>query len=196
MARCPECECSLSATLHEGVELSLCDDCGGIWATFAQLEELKCGPVPVKVLKGKTTRRCASCRLTLSKARLPGDLPVEACTTCRGVFFEAGTLQRFAPSRAGLHPTGGGATFQCVACRKTLPLARGTALRGGLGCRECAGIASGQKDPAADLATTPSLTEFLVSGQGMLIVIIVVAIIALLIAGSNYIWLESPPPVP
>ena len=129
MARCPSCDDALTATVHEGVALSLCNDCGGTWATAKDLEALHDGPVEIVAAKGTTRHRCASCRVTMSKARLDDRVDVERCLTCGGVFFAEGKLKRFAPGRSKqLQVTGARHTFGCVRCGKDFPIEEGTAL--------------------------------------------------------------------
>lgn len=141
MARCPACDDALTTTEHEGVMLRLCNDCGGIWATQIDLEDLRGGPVAVEQLAGKTKHRCATCSIQLSKARLDAALPVELCTTCRGVFFLEGQVSMFAPPRGKqLRSTRLVGTFLCGKCGLRFPLAQGAMSGGALACRKCAGL--------------------------------------------------------
>ena len=141
MARCPSCDDALTTTVHDGVYVDLCNDCGATWATLEQLEELHGGPVALKLLKGQSRHRCATCQLTLTRARLDGRLDVETCTTCRGVFFEEGGLSRFKPLKQALQATRMAGMFECVACGQAFAKTEGTARGSGLSCRPCAGLA-------------------------------------------------------
>lgn len=74
------------------VELDRCPFCNGLWFDPAELEE-----VLGRKLVGKldettvTARRCATCHIPMRSVEL-GGLQVEVCTTCRGVFLDAGEL--------------------------------------------------------------------------------------------------------
>ena len=175
MARCPSCDDALTATIHEGVSLNLCNDCGGTWATAADLEALMGGPVGIAKSRGTTTHRCASCMTTMKKARLDDRVEVELCLACGGVFFSPGALLRFAPVRSQqlvASPNASRGGFRCVGCREHFPIEQGTvSLGGGLRCRPCAGLGESAAGKAGDVAVQ-STVDWLVAHQAVVITIV------------------------
>lgn len=141
MARCPSCEDVLTGTVHDDVQLSLCNGCGATWATMAQLEALHGGKVALKLFKGGQTRhRCAICRLELWRAKLDDRVEAEYCKPCKAVFFEMGALSKFKPVSVALGVARKAGTFVCVVCGKETPKSEGAVRAGGLACRTCAGL--------------------------------------------------------
>src|SRR5690349_10313553 len=74
------------------VELSRCPGCGGIWFDWGELAQVTGRKLEPELLDGHTERRCAYCRITMAPAVLPGAVPVETCTACRGIYLDAGEL--------------------------------------------------------------------------------------------------------
>ena len=74
------------------VELDLCTFCKGLWFDAGELEQvLQRRLVGTVDATQESSRRCAADGLTLKPAVL-GNLRVEVCTTCRGVFLDDGEL--------------------------------------------------------------------------------------------------------
>jgi Zn-finger nucleic acid-binding protein len=74
------------------VELDRCPRCGGIWFDWGELEQVTRRALEPELLEGHTERRCAYCGITLLAAVLPGGVPVETCSACRGLYLDAGEL--------------------------------------------------------------------------------------------------------
>lgn len=140
------------------VEVSRCSSCGGIWFDWGELAKVIGRTLEPEPLNGYTERRCAYCRITMAPAVLPGGIPVETCTACRGIYLDAGELTELGGSEPPPPRPSGSAspalsraerreksaemlrdvnTFACVKCGKRFPLREGNALRGGLACRAC-----------------------------------------------------------
>lgn len=76
------------------VELDRCGFCKGLWFDGGELEK-----VLGKKLSGSLTsadvrsRKCPKCNVQLVAVVL-GEVQVDACTTCRGVFLDDGELKK------------------------------------------------------------------------------------------------------
>lgn len=129
----------MKPVLARGIELDRCPTCGGLWFDFGELSRVARREAALELIGGHSSRRCAFCRISLEPALLPGAIPVETCTACRGIYLDAGELEEFAggpislTSRA-VPPSQG---FVCVKCGWTFPLREGHALRDGLACQFC-----------------------------------------------------------
>ncbi|WNG41416.1 hypothetical protein F0U61_52780 [Archangium violaceum] len=154
---CPGCETAMKPVLAKDVELDCCPKCGGLWFDFGALTQVTRREAAPELIGGHTSRRCAFCRISLEPALLPGAIPVETCTACRGIYLDAEELEEFAgrpislTSRDGLpwkhaRPEQGRASgaavpssqsFVCVKCGWSFPLREGHALRDGLACQFC-----------------------------------------------------------
>ncbi len=137
---CPQCRSVLQPFWAGDVELDRCGGCGGLWFDWGELERVVGRPLAPEPLDGVTSRRCAFCGITLAPAVLPGGVPVETCTACRGIYLDAGELRELGgsepepPLAAALEQVG---EFDCVRCGKRLPLTEGNAVRDGLACDGC-----------------------------------------------------------
>src|SRR5262245_50490580 len=90
--QCPDCATPMQAYYAGTVELDRCPACWGLWFDWAELGQvLGCSFEP-ELIEGHTSRRCALCRITLYTALLPGGIPAETCTSCRGIYLDAGEL--------------------------------------------------------------------------------------------------------
>jgi Zn-finger nucleic acid-binding protein len=74
------------------IELDLCNFCHGIWFDGGELEQLLRRKL-VGALDDtqQSSRRCPACKTTLHPAVL-GNLRIEVCTTCKGIFLDDGEL--------------------------------------------------------------------------------------------------------
>jgi Zn-finger nucleic acid-binding protein len=170
--------------LARGVEIDCCPKCGGLWFDFGELTRVTGRKAELELIGGHTSRRCAFCRISLEPALLPGAIPVETCTACRGIYLDEDELEEFArghismTSRAGhpwkrVRPEQGRETpaaassqgFECVKCGLRFPYSEGNALRGGLACRSCtpqpqtteAERRAANRDPDMSSADGPSI---------------------------------------
>ncbi len=89
--RCPDCDLPLEGracvVAGRAGSLSGCT-CGGAWFTWLQLEQVLGGEVALEPLSAQTARRCPTCTLSLTPVLLPGVIPVETCSACRGVWLD------------------------------------------------------------------------------------------------------------
>ena len=101
---CPGCGEPMQVFYAKAVELDRCGRCGGIWFDWGELESVTGRVLEPEPLGGETARRCAYCRITMVPAVLPGGIPVETCTACRGLYLDAGELSELGaeePDRPG-----------------------------------------------------------------------------------------------
>ncbi len=135
------------------VELDRCPACFGMWFDWDELRQVVGRPVEIELMDGHTTRRCAFCRITLHTALLPGAVPAETCTACRGIFLDSDDLKELkiikrpaGRSKPALPkadtepevPVSRVNTFACAKCGLTYPLPEGHGTAHGLMCRQCA----------------------------------------------------------
>jgi Zn-finger nucleic acid-binding protein len=131
----------------EDVEVDRCEGCGGIWFDWGELAQVLGKPLQPELLEGETSRRCAYCRISMLPAVLPGGVPVETCSACRGIYLDAGELRELGgeepdppepePAAPVAEALSAFNSFACVKCGKRFPVAKGNAIRGGLACAEC-----------------------------------------------------------
>lgn len=91
---CPGCSAPMRPFQAGAVELDRCPFCRGLWFDGGELEQVL-GKKLVGALDNtiSTSRRCAKCTTPMQPAVL-GELRVEVCTTCRGVFLDDGELTK------------------------------------------------------------------------------------------------------
>ena len=112
--------------------------CRGWWLPLGTVEG-RGQALRLEPLDWHTLRRCATCRITLTVARLRSSLTVETCSACHGIFLEDAQLQGLAGTK-GPRPASGQRALQrftCVKCGKDFPFSEGNALATGLACRAC-----------------------------------------------------------
>ena len=74
------------------VELDRCTFCKGLWFDAGELEKVL-GKKLAGMLGGELrARQCPHCKVNLYAVTL-GDVQVDVCTTCRGVFLDSGELK-------------------------------------------------------------------------------------------------------
>jgi Zn-finger nucleic acid-binding protein len=118
-------------------EIGRCAACGGVWLDFGRLETLHPGATSVEALDETTARRCARCALSMTRAALSDGTSIETCSTCRGVYFDGGELERLLGRKVPTVPRPVAAGFVCVKCGKRFPFSEGNAIAAGLACRAC-----------------------------------------------------------
>jgi Zn-finger nucleic acid-binding protein len=108
--KCPKCAASsLETTKVADTEVDRCASCGGVWFDEHELRALLDeGPRDLKPLAGGSDRghgarrgRCprdAEELLPVHSARNP-DVVVDTCPTCRGIWLDAGELDRLREGR-------------------------------------------------------------------------------------------------
>jgi hypothetical protein len=131
--------------------------CGGAWLALDAVQALLGAGVKLDAFDGDTSRRCPHCTLTMTTVLLPGVVPVETCTACRGVWLDwpdvlalgdkgLEALLRPPPELryAGLaapddepRPLEGG-SFTCAKCQQPRARAEAQGTSHGLVCAACA----------------------------------------------------------
>lgn len=165
MSACPDCQKPLRELQVGTTELFGCA-CGSAWFPFERLEKVLARKLTYEALGGETERRCPDCTLSLTTVLILGNVPVETCSACRGVFLDwpdvvdvAGRSEQAPGSRAKelerkLRPAGeqryaafvtpdepappNPNGFVCPACGGRFPYAQGSATSRGLLCSGCA----------------------------------------------------------
>ncbi len=103
--RCPVCDIQLVEVVRLDIHLDLCAGCRGIWFDSGELEDYRQRVVGGRVLSllkfvRDTESRACTCpgcgQHTLFVGKL-GNLPLDQCSTCRGVFVPATTIDTFKP---------------------------------------------------------------------------------------------------
>jgi Zn-finger nucleic acid-binding protein len=138
---CPQCNTKLRPFMVQSqnpnidVELDRCHGCGGVWFDRGELE-LSTGrkvtptKVPVK------DRYCPRCLIPLLGAELTGNVAVEACRSCKGVYLDSRDMlivTRKAPAKPPET-----VTFKCDACGQRKPFAHAQSTAQGLTeCSDC-----------------------------------------------------------
>jgi Zn-finger nucleic acid-binding protein len=85
---CPACKTTMEQTRLRDATLDRCTACGGIWFDNAELSGAAGGRIDVEMLDIDSPRRCPACEASMEKAKI-GDIEVETCSECGGVFLEA-----------------------------------------------------------------------------------------------------------
>ena len=106
---CLACTSVLDKTRIEDIEVDYCRECGGLWLDQGELERIariaqqnpelvtelrrKLLPLPTaRPEPSEITASCPSCaRATMREVAL-GELHVDHCTVCKGVFLDKGEL--------------------------------------------------------------------------------------------------------
>jgi membrane associated rhomboid family serine protease/Zn-finger nucleic acid-binding protein len=88
---------------HEGVALDLCQRCHGLWLDAGELRKLEDTSIETVPLAGvrsavagqEVGALCPKCGAALTPSRVldAGDLVIDECGRCRGVFLDAGELK-------------------------------------------------------------------------------------------------------
>ncbi|MDJ0700754.1 MAG: zf-TFIIB domain-containing protein [Woeseiaceae bacterium] len=103
--QCPECDIQLAEVVKLDIHLDLCAGCRGIWFDSGELETYRQRVVGGRVLSVLEFVRdpespactCPGCgQRTLVAGKL-GNLRLDKCGNCRGVFVPATTIDTFKP---------------------------------------------------------------------------------------------------
>lgn len=143
--RCPGCRGRMQRFFAVGVELDRCRECQGVWLDAGELSEVLLRDLRVHKVAGQSARLCAFCDTPMRPALLPGDVSVETCEHCRGIYLDEGELEQLtfgsdasAPVAANVSGDRRFFFFYCVACAERFPLNEGRNGQGGLHCPGCA----------------------------------------------------------
>ena len=104
---CPKCKSEFEKIDYQGIEVDRCKECKGIWFDFLEHEKLKelQGSESIDIgnpKKGKEYNKtdkidCPICRTQMIKM-VDNQQPhiwYESCSSCNGVFFDAGEFTDF-----------------------------------------------------------------------------------------------------
>jgi hypothetical protein len=146
---CPGCESALRAVALRGIELDRCDSCGGVWVDphgLARLATERAGEPG-----SETPRCCPDCGYLLRWATA-GDVLVERCPECSGLYLSADSLRTLAgETRAPLPDDAPAGAPRCVLCGRA-PRPEETVLTSrGPACAACQGAVP---PPPPDSATS------------------------------------------
>lgn len=105
--KCPKCDGEMEKVEYHQIEVDRCTWCRGLWFDMLEHEHLKklvgaeaidTGDADVGAeLDEKRNINCPVCKtpmIRMAHDDIPG-LHYEACTTCYGVFFDAGEFKQF-----------------------------------------------------------------------------------------------------
>lgn len=99
---CPKCRSDMEKVTHNKIEVDRCTNCKGIWFDMLEHEKLKAiensesidiGEAKVAKEFDKTTKiNCPVCQTQMIPMvdRNQPHISYEACTSCYGVYFDAG----------------------------------------------------------------------------------------------------------
>ena len=128
-----------------GIELDRCRACQGVWLEAGELTEVLSRELKPRVVPGGSERPCAFCARPMSPALLPGDVEVETCERCHGVYMDEGELEQLTYGTETVAPLGAQVSgerryffFYCVACGERFPLNEARDAKEGLHCKGCA----------------------------------------------------------
>lgn len=94
--RCPGCSTPMVVERSKGIEIDRCPACRGLWFDADELGTSVGKPLPIPAAKGPSSRGCPRCKTALALAQM-GRVEVDACTTCTGVYLDAGEFSRLTP---------------------------------------------------------------------------------------------------
>lgn len=108
--RCPKCNADMQAVEHAGIAVDRCTKCNGLWFDLLEHEHLKhiegsesidIGSAQVgKIYNQKEFVDCPVCKTQMVRMvdRAQPHIWYEACTSCYGVFFDAGEFRDYKES--------------------------------------------------------------------------------------------------
>jgi len=104
---CPKCGATMDKVTFEGIEVDRCTDCKGLWFDSLEHEKLKRLPGADAIDTGDTKEgqqqneigdidcpKCSASMVKMVDARQP-HIWYEMCSTCGGVYFDAGEITDF-----------------------------------------------------------------------------------------------------
>jgi Zn-finger nucleic acid-binding protein len=147
--RCPHCKKRLVTVVAEGVSLSGCGACGGIWIDNASARSVLSNPKSVfadlarRAARGATGSRgkidkptCAECPAVLDRTRVHG-IDLDVCGD-HGTWFDALELETLVKVlNHETVPQEPEATIHCAGCRQPLAASRANVTDRGLCCDAC-----------------------------------------------------------
>ena len=147
--RCPHCKKRLVTVVADGVSLSGCGACGGIWVDNASARKVLSNPETVfadlarRAAAGATGTRgksnqptCAECPAILDRSSVAG-IELDTCAE-HGTWFDARELETLVRIlRREIAPPKAVATIYCQACQQPIAADRANVTDRGLVCDSC-----------------------------------------------------------
>lgn len=105
--RCPKCEAEMQVVEYEGISVDRCSGCSGLWFDMLEHEHLKdiAGSESIDIGSAEAGKKynevdridCPVCKTQMIRMvdRLQPHIWYEACTSCYGVFFDAGEFRDY-----------------------------------------------------------------------------------------------------
>jgi Zn-finger nucleic acid-binding protein len=105
--QCPKCNGGMTTIEYEGVSVDRCTGCNGLWFDMLEREHLKWieGSESIDIGSAETGEkynrmkfvRCPVCKTELIEMvdREQPHIHYEACTSCYGIFFDAGEFRDY-----------------------------------------------------------------------------------------------------
>ncbi|RME22976.1 MAG: hypothetical protein D6806_12070 [Deltaproteobacteria bacterium] len=100
--RCPKCNSEMKKVTVRKIEVDRCPSCGGIFLDKGELEAIDDADIGAVFDRGAWSRQkpemdeveafCHRCRRTMMKLRAAGDVNIDWCDQCEGVFLDRGEL--------------------------------------------------------------------------------------------------------
>lgn len=107
---CPKCDHRMAPVVFEEIELDRCEHCGGLWLDMLELDKIRArggseriddGPVDVGRRHDAIDRiacpRCTAAMIRMVDREHP-DVHYEMCSTCGGIYLDAGELHELRTS--------------------------------------------------------------------------------------------------
>jgi len=148
---CPGCESAMTGCRARDVAFDRCAFCGGVWIDAGALASL--AAERTGEAGSESPRCCPDCGYLLRYASA-GDVLVERCPECAGVYVGADMISNLAaelhPEQTDAHPPheDGAETFTCPGCGETYDVSIGVHTSRGMSCGPCYGAVSHGPSPA------------------------------------------------
>ena len=108
--KCPKCDAAMESVKYQEIEVDRCSSCGGLWFDMLEKEDLKAlkGAEAIDTGGRSTGAKfnkvadvdCPVCHVKMIRM-VDKDQPniwFESCTSCYGVFFDAGEFRDYKSS--------------------------------------------------------------------------------------------------
>jgi len=105
--KCPKCTAGMETVIHQGIEVERCNACHVLWFDMLEHEELRALkgseviddglPSVGRAFDAEVALRCPACAAPMIRMvdAQQSHLWFESCTSCYGVFFDAGEFRDF-----------------------------------------------------------------------------------------------------
>jgi Zn-finger nucleic acid-binding protein len=103
--KCPKCEAEMRQKTYKGIEIDRCTQCKGIFLDKGELESLQdqklgtvvdiCAYSKKNEAMDEVAATCHRCGTRMMALRGAGDIRIDWCDQCEGIFFDKGELARY-----------------------------------------------------------------------------------------------------